>query len=140
MHNEDDKSYKETNIMAGIADIATLVARYNILETMYQQWDCMTLDKEYENSLIDLCVHVFIYLDEVPAIDVHHRCKRAEEYLDSCLAEVHKADAACRGLTVTIEDDSFRRGTKRTVEDIEEEEEEDSDFHGRVVHPRLLAE
>lgn len=44
--------------MATLANLATLIARYSVLENVYQQWQEMSLEKEYENSLIALAILV----------------------------------------------------------------------------------
>lgn len=42
-----------------------LIARYNVLESIYQQWSGMSLDEEYESSIIALCKLILQYLAEV---------------------------------------------------------------------------
>jgi hypothetical protein len=101
------------------------------MESMYQQWPGMTLEKDYENSLISLCVHVLRYLNAVPSDEYNPECKQAEEQLNTCMSEINKADAACRGFTVTISDDATNRGTKRKVEDVSDE---DNDSDSTVVN------
>jgi hypothetical protein len=101
------------------------------MESMYQQWPGMTLEKNYENSLISLCVHVLRYLNAVPSEEYNHEYKQAEEQLNACMSDINKADAACRGFTVTISDDVMNRGTKRKVEDVSDE---DDDSHSTVVN------
>ncbi|KFY64950.1 hypothetical protein V496_02914 [Pseudogymnoascus sp. VKM F-4515 (FW-2607)] len=45
-------------VLSQIADIVSPIARYTVMESMYQQWPNMTLEKNYEGSLADLCVHI----------------------------------------------------------------------------------
>jgi hypothetical protein len=104
------------------------------MESMYHQWPGMTLDKDYEASLINLCVEVLRYLDTVYT----HNTKTTklsspgiltpddlEERLDGFVAQyipstqtvilqkimqnINKADIACRGFSVTIVQDVLQR-------------------------------
>jgi len=88
-----------------MANVATLVARYNVLESMYQNWPGMTLHKDYENSLISLCIHVLRYLSTVFSISNNAPQKSPLEGLAKIYASITKADQHCRGFTVTIQED-----------------------------------
>ena len=52
-------------IMKQTADIATLIARYNVMESMYRQWSNMSLGEDSENSLIDPGVNVLRYFSSL---------------------------------------------------------------------------
>ena len=62
---------KEGTILTVLADLATLVARYTVMENMYQNWPGMTLERNYEKSLVSLCVHVLTFLEMVLRSERH---------------------------------------------------------------------
>jgi hypothetical protein len=109
-----------SSIFERIADIATLVARYNVLESMYQNWQEMTIEKNYEESLVVLCTLVLEYLTillnprgELPAA------------VSNQYAKIVAADTACRGFTVTFENITAKPDL---IEDISREvKDSDSD-------------
>ena len=87
------------------------------MESIYSQWPGMTLDKDYEDTLISLCVCILRYLDVVPNEDHDPGYEQVEDHLNACMVEINKADAKCREFAVTISHDVVHRGTKRKVED-----------------------
>ena len=117
---------RSNKTLANISEIATLVARYNVLESMYQQWLGMSLEPNYEKSLIVFCVHVLRYLDM--ALLSRQELVRGiyEAELESLIEKIREADIICRGFSVTIltGDESGLSGSK--VEDVSTEDE-DSD-------------
>jgi len=110
------------------------------MENLYHDWPGMTLEKTYEDSLINLCIIVLQYLDKVQEHSLRPWSAGDEENdLTKYAAKIFDADAACRGFTVTIVPDVVQqdrdRGTKRTMEDAEDSDD-DSDstlveFDGR---------
>jgi hypothetical protein len=118
-----------------LADIATLVARYNVLESMYQNWEAMTLEKDYEDSLISLCTHVLEYLGGI--LDPHTKFSiSVVDHSDCEFAKIVEADRACRGFTVTIEDNMTP--SLDQIEDVSSEDE-DSDYTtlGTKIEPTV---
>ena len=100
------------------------------MESMYHEWPGMTLEKKYENSLINLCTKVLQYLDKVMQTQSWLSSDPTED-LTSHAVKIAEADAACRGFTVTIVPEVVQRdvvrGTKRTIEIVEDDEDSDSD-------------
>ena len=123
-------SLDQTSTFSMLADLATLIARYNVMESMYHEWPGMTLERKYEDSLINLCTKVIQYLDKVMQTQSGLSSDLSED-LTSHAAEIAAADAACRGFTVTIVPEVVQqdvvRGTKRTIEIVEDDEDSDSD-------------
>jgi len=112
-----------SNILQTLADLATLVARYNVLESMYQNWEAMTLEKNYEDSLISLCTHVLGYLGGILGLRGEFSMF-VRDHLNSEFTKIVEADKACRSFTVTIEE-SMAAGLDQ-IEDISSDDE-DSD-------------
>lgn len=96
------------------------------MESMYHEWPGMSLEKKYEDSLINLCTSVLQYLDKVMQVQPWLSSEPAEN-LASHAVRIAEADAACRGFTVTIVPEAVQSGTKRTLEIGEDEEDSDSD-------------
>jgi hypothetical protein len=112
----------------------------------YHQWPGMTLDKDYKNSLINLCVEVLRYLDTVYTHKYDFSASFSADILEKIMQNINKADTACRGFSVTIVQDVLQRtldeledddsdsddtielqcGVKRRIEDVSEKED-DSD-------------
>ncbi|RDW85944.1 hypothetical protein BP5796_04269 [Coleophoma crateriformis] len=113
-------------VLSHLADIVTLIARYNVMESMYQQWPNMSLEKNYEDSLVDLCAHVLRYLSHVITIATLERAEGAEQRLNESMKRIEEADDRCRGFKVTIIEASVQRGTKRSVQDVEDDDSDDS--------------
>ena len=106
-------------ILAEMAYIATLMARYNVMESMYQQWPNMSLEKNYEDSLVELCMHVFRYLEAVMRLSYD---TTTGTMLREHFTKIHEADEKCRGFSVAIIDDEGVRRTKRTIDDVSDED------------------
>jgi hypothetical protein len=139
--------FSRWRVFAQLAEITTLVARYNVMESMYHQWPGMTLDKDYETSLIKLCVEVLRYLDR---LYIYNKYYARELFfandLQKIMQNINMADTACRGFSATIVKDVLQRSLdelggddsdddeavevqcslKRGIREVEEEED-DSD-------------
>jgi hypothetical protein len=93
------------------------------MESMYHQWPGMTIDKDYETSLINLCVEVLRYLDAVHT----HKLYTVESFfadtLQKIMQNINKADTACRGFSVTIVQDALQR----TLDELEEDDSDSDD-------------
>jgi hypothetical protein len=74
------------------------VARYNIMESVYQQWEGMSLSPTYESGLIALCVHVLKYLVRIISLNLCFLDSELTtmdwEELESCFAKIMEADIA----------------------------------------------
>ncbi|KAH9208894.1 hypothetical protein DL95DRAFT_449616 [Leptodontidium sp. 2 PMI_412] len=116
---------KNSRTVVDLSEVATLVARYNVLESMYKQWPGMSLESNYENSLIELCVRVLRYLDLVLSRPSTSGQNDFEERV-ALMAMIRSADVACRGFSVTIVGEVESKGMERDVEDISADED-DSD-------------
>ncbi|CZR67764.1 uncharacterized protein PAC_17663 [Phialocephala subalpina] len=125
--SKDLNTYKD--ILEALADVAVLVARYNVMESMYQQWSGMTLESNYEDALILLCSEVLNFLNQ--AILLPPRRSSVSDQLmtvemGSSIAKIEAADAACRGFSVTPLDSLLNRN----VEDVSDEDSDsDSTVH-----------
>lgn len=121
-----DQILANSELLKELAEIATLVARYNVMESMYQQWPGMTLEANYEKSLIALSVEVLKYLDLL--LDVASLSERIpfEGMLENFMVNVRDADIACRGFNVTIVNEDEMGGVLRAAKDVSDEDE-DSD-------------
>jgi aminopeptidase-like protein len=115
------------------------------MESMYHQWPGMTIDKDYETSLVKLCVEALRYLDTVYTYK-YVMGSFSADILEEIMQNINKADTACRGFSVTIVQDVLQRtldeledddsdsdetvkiqcGVKRRIEDISDQED-DSD-------------
>jgi hypothetical protein len=115
-----------SHALANLSEIATLVARYNVLESMYQQWPGMSLEKMYEKSLVDLCINVLKYLDLALSHPPAPEQKDFEQRREALMVNIRSADIACRGFSVTIVNDDESVGKESKLEDIFTDEE-DSD-------------
>ena len=109
---------------AQLAEITILVARYNVMESMYHQWLGMTLDNDYETSLINLCVEVLRYLDTVYTHKYDFSESFSADVLQKIMQNINKADAACRGFSVTIVQDALQR----TLDELEEDDSDSDDM------------
>ncbi|PVH67911.1 hypothetical protein DL98DRAFT_599988 [Cadophora sp. DSE1049] len=107
-----------TTTMRYFADIATLTARYNVLESIYQQWSGMSLDPDYEKAIVDLCVLVLAYIARF--LNSGEAGSPRAHALDSQMGKIAEADAKCRGFTVTFSID-------RKVEDLSEDDSDSDD-------------
>lgn len=92
------------------------------------EWPDMTLEKKYEDSIINLCMTVLEYLNKLMEASDWFGGESAEAELASYMARIADADAACRGFTITIVPKTGQqdRGKKRTVEEAEDEGDDSS--------------
>ena len=121
-----DEILRNDKILENISEIATLVARYNILESMYQQWPGMSLEMNYRTSLIALCVHVLRYLDHALFAGLDSGRQPFSADLEALMVKIREADATCRGFSVTIISVDSNEEVRSKVEDVSADED-DSD-------------
>ena len=81
-----------------LAEIASIVARYGVMESIYQKWDGMSLQSKYESALIGLCVPILRYLD-LTIFD----SQQVPRDLTTPAARIRDAELVCRGFIVTID-------------------------------------
>jgi hypothetical protein len=130
-----DEILRNKKSFENLSEIATLVARYNVLESMYRQWPGMSLESNYENSLIELCVHVLRYLDLALFARLDAGRQPFEAYLEVLMVKIREADVACRGFSVTIVNTDESEGGERKVEDVsaDEVDSDSTELGGGVV-------
>jgi hypothetical protein len=91
-----------TTDLENLSEVAILVARYNVLESMYKEWPGMSLERNYEASLIRLCVNVLKYLDLILSCTFEPGQNELEHERITLIADIRSADTVCRGFSVTI--------------------------------------
>jgi len=112
-------------IFAAIADVAILVARYTVMENMYQNWPGMSLEPNYEKSLISLCIHVLTFLEKgLSDQDSTDLARTLSENMD----KINEADAICREFKVTV----MQEMSDLSVDDVSEQ---DFDSEGTLEAP-----
>ncbi|KUJ16593.1 uncharacterized protein LY89DRAFT_734689 [Mollisia scopiformis] len=100
VHKKRYYSLDHQNLYAALADVVTLVARYNVIERIYRQWQGMLVEEEYRVALVALCVRVLLFLDEV----ISNSAEMKAETLGQWMGKINEADASCRRFSVIIED------------------------------------
>ena len=126
---------RSNKTLENLSEIATLVARYNVLESMYQQWPGMSLEMNYENSLIALCVHVLRYLDHALFADLDSGRQLFDADSEDLMVKIREADATCRRFSVTIVSADLNEEVTSKVEDVSaDEDDSDSTEVGDEVH------
>ncbi|KAF7869948.1 hypothetical protein EAF04_004732 [Stromatinia cepivora] len=116
----------QIEIIAELAEIASIIARYTVMENIYAQWKGMSLDKDYEQSLINLSTHVLIYIGALFSLP---RDVGGNSYMKPYFQKIVEADTACRGFTVIISSEVSAIDQKRSIEDISD----DSDDSDNIV-------
>ncbi|TVY17475.1 hypothetical protein LARI1_G004822 [Lachnellula arida] len=125
--DQERSTTRSDRILPHAATIATLIARYNIMENIYTEWPDMSLDPILQESLIKMCTLVLRYLDQ---LNIYHESLElaageevALEGLNEYVVEIQRADDICRRYTVRAFDPGFTHMVD-SVEDMSEEEEE----------------
>ncbi|KAK6596123.1 fungal specific transcription factor [Botrytis cinerea] len=116
----------QIEIITEMTKISSIIARYTVMENIYAQWKGMSLDKDYEQSLVNLSTHILIYLGTLLPSPTGRNVNAAmEPYFD----RIMEADTACRGFTVIVSAENTDIGQKRLSEDLldESDDTEDSD-------------
>lgn len=96
---------RQASVLAKLADLATIVARYNVLESIYQSWDGMSLEQAYEDSLELLCTRVLKYIAQILRLYTYpalNSPSSVTEALDVQFNQILDAERICRNFTVTI--------------------------------------
>ncbi|KUJ12572.1 uncharacterized protein LY89DRAFT_673527 [Mollisia scopiformis] len=119
-----------TDILESLADVVALIARYNVMESMYQQLPGMDLEPDYEDALVSLCTHVLEYLGQVITLSLETgQHASMSEILTQTINKINQADTNCRQFTVTFMDTALDR-------DIKDVSDEDSDSDSANCEPR----
>ncbi|KAG0645974.1 Sterol uptake control 2 [Hyphodiscus hymeniophilus] len=129
-HESTAQVLNNSQALADLSEIATLVARYNVLESMYQQWAGMSLEKAYEQSLIELCIHVLRYLDAVISRRSPAQQETVEQRRDTSIMNIRTADAACRGFSVTIVSGDKGERMEARLEDVSSDDDDSDSTEG----------
>lgn len=115
-----------------LATVASIIARYSVMENIFHGWTGMTLKPEFEAELVDLCVCVLQYLEAAHHILDHPSSIVSQYAVDWRYKEVEIADKKCRSFTVlidTIESGEIGKGVQGAEEissSDDSDEEEDS--------------
>lgn len=100
------------------------------MENIYAQWKGMSLNEDYEQSLINLSTHVLIYLGALilPPIE-----SDGNTDMKSYFNNIIEADAACRGFTVIVSSENIPAEQKRSIEDISDDTGSSDDSVGTIL-------
>ncbi|TGO10073.1 hypothetical protein BTUL_0145g00200 [Botrytis tulipae] len=120
----------QIRIITEMCEIASIIARYTVMENIYSQWKGMSLDKDYEQSLINLSTHVLIYLGAfVPSLSESSTNADMKPYFDRII----EADMACRGFTVIVSSKNTAIDRKRSIEEFSDDSDDTVDSDGTIL-------
>lgn len=100
------------------------------MENIYAQWKGMSLEKDYEWSLINLSTDILIYLGALisrPTED--DRITDMKSYFENII----ESDTACRGFTVIVSSESSSVEQKRSIEDVSDDTDSSDDSAGTIL-------
>ena len=118
-----------------LLDITTIIARYAVMEDLYQQsHGTLSLTSEYQSSLISLCSTILTYFVRAFQIgrrpvkdgpDVNLLQDDTVGIVDSLVNEIKMKDRACQGSRVVVEakEDSESENEEAEVEDWSESDD-----------------
>ncbi|KAF4625538.1 hypothetical protein G7Y89_g12628 [Cudoniella acicularis] len=112
----------DLDTLTTLSNIATLIARYNVLEIMYRSFPNITLEKTYEDCLLETCVLILECLDKIS--QYRYDDLNSIRAIKDWAKKTAEADQKCRGFTVTFEK-VIKQGTKRQFENVEDEADSD---------------
>ncbi|KAF7945891.1 uncharacterized protein EAE97_004929 [Botrytis byssoidea] len=120
----------QTRIITEMSEIASIIARYTVMENIYSQWKGMSLDKDYEQSLINLSTHVLIYLGAfVPSLSESSTNADMKPYFEKII----EADTACREFTVIVSSNNNDIDRKRLFEEFSDDSDDTVDSDGTIL-------
>ncbi|KAF7872724.1 uncharacterized protein EAF02_008795 [Botrytis sinoallii] len=120
----------QIRIITEISEIVSIIARYTVMENIYTQWTGMTLDKDYEQSLINLSTRVLFYFGAfVPSFSESSTNANMKPYFEKII----EADTACRGFTVIVSSKSTAIDRKRSFEDSSDDSDDTVDSDGTIL-------
>jgi hypothetical protein len=118
---------RSNHILPHMAEIATLLARYNVMENIYNEWPSLSVDPVLTESLIHMCARVLLYMSllknyrysPVSSLEETDALRK----LDKHIAEIQSADDACRAFTIK----TFDEALIDTVELLDDESSDEED-------------
>ncbi|KAF7924581.1 hypothetical protein BELL_0240g00060 [Botrytis elliptica] len=120
----------QIRIITEMSEIVSIIARYTVMENIYAQWKGMTLDKDYEQSLINLSTRVLVYLGAfVPSFSESSTNANTKPYFEKII----EADTACRGFTVIVSSKSTAIDRKRSFEESSVDSDDTVDSDGTIL-------
>ncbi|QSZ34374.1 hypothetical protein DSL72_005966 [Monilinia vaccinii-corymbosi] len=118
-------------IIAQLAELASIIARYTVMENIYAQWEGMSVHKQYEETLISFSTHVLNYFGELLSPTVEYgdgfSMKMKHHFQD-----IMYADKACRAFTATFSTESPLK-PERSVDDISDDSDDTHDSDGTAI-------
>jgi hypothetical protein len=119
---------RSDHILPHMAEIATLLARYNVMENIYNEWPGLGVDQGLTDSLTRMCALVLLYIGQLKRYRYSHESSFEEvealRNLDEHIAEIRSADNECRGFTIRTFDEAFSDMVELIENDSNGEEEE----------------
>ncbi|CAG8960939.1 hypothetical protein HYFRA_00002477 [Hymenoscyphus fraxineus] len=107
-----------------IQDIVGIVARYAVLENIYIQNPTLSILKEYEDKMVDMCVLILQYFEKgFVFVENLGMGQCGVDELTELIEEIKKRDEVCRSFSVTIQEldiDDYKSENGSRVEEIEE--------------------
>ncbi|TGO29361.1 hypothetical protein BPAE_0015g00050 [Botrytis paeoniae] len=120
----------QIRIITEMSEIVSIIARYTVLENIYAQRKGMSLDKDYEKSLINLSTHVLIYLGAfVPSLSESNTNADMKPYFDKII----EADTACRGFTVIVSAENTTIDRKCSFEEFSDDSDDTENSDGTIL-------
>ncbi|KAF5872502.1 putative binuclear zinc transcription factor protein [Botrytis fragariae] len=120
----------QIRIITEMSGIVSIIARYTVMENIYAQWKGMSLDKDYEQSLINLSTHVLIYLGAfVPSISESSTNADMKPYFDKII----EADTVCRGFTVIVSAENTTIDRKRSFQEFSDDSDDTDDSERTIL-------
>ncbi|PQE32102.1 hypothetical protein CJF32_00001691 [Rutstroemia sp. NJR-2017a WRK4] len=111
--------------LACLAEIATIVARYTVMESIYSNWKGMSLEKEYESALIQLSTHVLRYIGLMLKFSLR---REGGSDMKGYFGKIRRADAKCRGFSAVISTDDRHDRREVEVEDVSDDSDSTLDI------------
>lgn len=135
MVTQDQKESRTRSdyILPHMAGIATLIARYNVMENIYNEWPGLSVDEDLTDSLTRMCALVLLYIGQLKYYRYSYESSVEEAEaltkLDESISKIRSADNDCRGFTVMTFDEALL-DVVGSIEDVSDEEQEQ---HGALT-------
>ncbi|PQE19556.1 hypothetical protein CJF31_00011420 [Rutstroemia sp. NJR-2017a BVV2] len=124
--NRDFSDHERLDNLTCLAEIATIVARYTVMESIYSNWKGMSLEKEYESALIELSTHVLRYIGLMLKSSL--RPEGTRSHMKVYFDKIQRADAKCRGFSAVISTDDMHDGREVEIEDVSDDSDSTLDM------------
>ncbi|ESZ91527.1 hypothetical protein SBOR_8098 [Sclerotinia borealis F-4128] len=118
-------------VFAQLAELASMIARYAVMENIYSQWKGMSLDITYEKALISFSTQVLSYFERLLSPPAEHR----PDFSSSMRVQfqmIIDADKACRGFTFIIGAEDTFVDHKRSLEDVSDDTDDTDDLDDTI--------